>query len=146
MKRTERLERNESIRAAVLAALMHHKPDYRSPTKLDEAAKIIADFVILVDARWLYDLLKDGRPHRKVYRGKNGWFVTYGGGEVSSDAVRELVERDLIHSVYNSCPEDCYHIGLTLDVDATMAERKKHRRGKDAPKIYCPPAMPTVGK
>lgn len=31
---------------AVLAALMHHKPDYRSPGRLDEAAKVIGRFVI----------------------------------------------------------------------------------------------------
>lgn len=33
------------IEIAALAALTHHKPDYRSPRKLDEAAKVIADFV-----------------------------------------------------------------------------------------------------
>ena len=30
---------------AALAALMHHKPDYTNPRTLDEAAKVIADFV-----------------------------------------------------------------------------------------------------
>lgn len=37
--------RREKIQMAILAALMHHKPDYRSPRKLDEAAKIITEFV-----------------------------------------------------------------------------------------------------
>lgn len=31
---------------AILAALMHHKPDYRSPGRLDQAAKVIGEFVI----------------------------------------------------------------------------------------------------
>ena len=39
------MSRREKIELAVLAALMHHKPDYRSASKLDEAAKVIADFV-----------------------------------------------------------------------------------------------------
>lgn len=36
----------EAIRMAILAALMHHKPDYRSPARLDHAAKVIGDFVV----------------------------------------------------------------------------------------------------
>lgn len=39
------MTRREKIEMAVLAALMHHKPDYRSPAKLNEAAKVIANFV-----------------------------------------------------------------------------------------------------
>ena len=39
------MPRREKIQMAILAALMHHKPDYRSPRKLDEAAKIITEFV-----------------------------------------------------------------------------------------------------
>ncbi len=91
----------------------------------------------LLDAHNLLEVLTNGLPHREVYHGQSGgWWVTYGGGEVSADAVRELVERGFIRSVYNSCPDEAYHVGRTLDVDATMAERKKHRRGKDASKIY----------
>jgi hypothetical protein len=33
------------IERAVMAALMHHKPDYRSPRRLNEAAAVIAAFV-----------------------------------------------------------------------------------------------------
>ena len=40
-----RSARREKIELAVLAALMHHKPDYSSGAKLDKAAKVIADFV-----------------------------------------------------------------------------------------------------
>lgn len=89
------------------------------------------------DADELYRLLKEGQPHRQVYHGRDGgWFVTYSGGEVDADAVRALVRKGLINSVYNNCPDDCFHIGKTLDVNATTEERKKHRRGKDAPWIY----------
>lgn len=89
------------------------------------------------EATKLLALLRDGRPHREVYHGRDGgWFVTYGGGEVDADAVRELVAAGLVSSVYSGCPNDSYHIGKTIDVDATTEERKKHRRGKDAPLIY----------
>lgn len=37
--------RHAIIQMAVLAALMHVKPDYRSPRRLDECASTIADFV-----------------------------------------------------------------------------------------------------
>lgn len=47
------------IQMAVLAALMHHKPDYRSPKKLDEAAAIITDFVMAA-------MKSDGREWRTV--------------------------------------------------------------------------------
>jgi hypothetical protein len=39
------MTRREKIKMAIFAALMHHKPDYRSGAKLGEAAKVIADFV-----------------------------------------------------------------------------------------------------
>ncbi len=39
-------DRNTEIQAAILAALMHHKPDYRRPVTLDKSASIIANFVI----------------------------------------------------------------------------------------------------
>lgn len=91
----------------------------------------------ITDPDDLYKLLRDGQPHREVYRGQSGrWFVTYGGGEVACSAVEELVERELIHSVYSNCPRDGYHVGKTLDVGATNEERKKHRRRADAPLIY----------
>ena len=39
-------ERNQKIERAILAALMHVKPDYRSPSRLDDCARTIAQFVI----------------------------------------------------------------------------------------------------
>lgn len=85
----------------------------------------------------IYELLRDGQPHREVYRGQDGgWWVTYGGGKADPHAVAYLVEQKYVASVYSSIPDEVFHIGKTLDCEATMAERKKHRRGKDAPKIY----------
>jgi hypothetical protein len=40
------MSQKHTIQCAVLAALMHVKPDYRSPERLDDAARVIADFVI----------------------------------------------------------------------------------------------------
>ncbi len=83
----------------------------------------------------LLALLRDGNPHREVYRARDGgWFVTYGGGEVAADAVQELVRAGLVHSVYSNCPADSYHVGKTLDVERTREARRIH--GKKAPLIY----------
>jgi hypothetical protein len=93
----------------------------------------------------LLDLLTNGHPHREVYIAGNGsgeWYVTHGGGQVDVEAVRELVAGGHIKSVYSDCPNDCYHVGRTLDVERTIEERKKHRRGKDAPKIYMEDSKP----
>lgn len=96
------------------------------------------------EASSLLAILTNGVPHREVYHGRDGgWFVTYGGGQVSVEAVQSLFDRGLIVSVYNNCPADAYHVGRTLDVKRTMEERKKHRRGKDAPKIYVGDPVPT---
>lgn len=87
------------------------------------------------NADWLLDILTNGQPHREVYRAQDGgWFVTYGGGEVSPSAVHALISRGAIVSVYSNCPNDAYHVGRTLDVEATMALRKKH--GKSAAEVY----------
>lgn len=86
----------------------------------------------------MLELLRNGQPHREVYRGADGsgWYVTYGGGQFSQQAVESLVAAGLVASVYSDCPSEVYHVGRALDCARTAAERKKHRRGKDAPKIY----------
>ena len=91
------------------------------------------------DAYALLQMLRTAIPHREVYVAGDGsgrWFVTYNGGQVSAGAVHELVEGGHIRSVYSKCPNDCYHVGRTLDIERTIEERKKHRRAKDAPLIY----------
>lgn len=90
------------------------------------------------DAAWLLDLLTNGEPHREVYLGADGsWYVTYGGGgPVEASIIQGLVKQGLISPVYNRLPPQSYHIGRTLHIERTMAERQKHRRSKDAPKIY----------
>jgi hypothetical protein len=87
-------------------------------------------------ARALLELLTHGHPHRKVYRARNGsgWYVTYRGGRVDLSAVRELFDGGHIKSVYSNCPHDAYHVGRTIDVDRTIADRKKP--GRDAPLVY----------
>lgn len=81
----------------------------------------------------LVKLLSD--PERDLYQGQDGsWNVTRGGGEFSRAVVAELVAEGVIRSKYNNCPDQCYHIGKTIDIDATMAARKK--LGKKAPTVY----------
>lgn len=93
---------------------------------------------IVTDANELLRMLTARDKHRQVYRAANGsgWYVTYTGTRVSVLAVEALLRAGKIQSVYSDCPSDMYHVGKTLDVPATIEERKKHRRGKDAPKIY----------
>lgn len=89
------------------------------------------------DAAWLLDLLTNGSPKREVYAGQDGgWYVTHGGGAVHASVVQRLVNQGHIHSVYSDIPDQCYHVGRTLDCARTLAERKKHRKSKNAPKIY----------
>ena len=97
-------------------------------------------------AKALLDLLtnSDSHPHRHVYRGVNngGWYVTYSGVQVDEAAVHELVFDGYIRSAYSDCPNDCYHVGRTIDIVRTIEERKKHRRHKDAPLIYVEDSKP----
>lgn len=62
--------------------------------------------------------------------------MTHGGGEVSADDVRALVQNGAVKSVYSDCPKDCYHVGPTLDTARTLELRKKFRHGRDAPAIF----------
>ena len=88
----------------------------------------------LLDEIDLMKILQMGTPHREVYRAqKGGWFVNYGGGETSDEAVTNLVMRGEIHKVYSNC-NDTYHIGRTWDCERTMAARRKC--GKAAPHYY----------
>lgn len=82
---------------------------------------------LLLDAAQLLQILTSGEPHREVYRGDgtNQWFVTYGGGEASAEAVQELVAAGKIRSLYSNCPNDAYHVGRTIDMEATVAARQK---------------------
>lgn len=65
-------------------------------------------------------------PRRQVYRAANGtgWYVTRGHERFSAEAVQQLVREGRIRSVYSSIPDEAYHVGKTLDCDATMASRK----------------------
>lgn len=83
----------------------------------------------------LLALLRDGVPHREVYRGQDGgWWVTYGGGEADPRAVVYLIEQKYLSSVYSNIPGEVYHIGKTFDCDATLERRK--REGRKAPPVY----------
>lgn len=86
------------------------------------------------DGAALLTLLREGVPHREVYRGTNGrWYMTHGGGEWSAAAVQALVRSGYISPRYSNLPDEVFHVGKTIDVEATLSERKKYSRGKDAP-------------
>lgn len=83
----------------------------------------------LLDASELLAVLQHSEPHREVYRGDrtNRWFVTYGGGETTAEAVQQLVHQGLLRKVYSDCP-DAYHVGRTLDMArSTFDKRNEHR-------------------
>jgi hypothetical protein len=88
------------------------------------------------EAERLLHILRTATPHREVYRSRTGecWRVNHRGGRFSANAVRELFDGGYIQSVWSNCPYDAYHIGRTVNVDRSKAERKK--RGKSAPTIF----------
>lgn len=96
------------------------------------------DVALSKEAQQLYDLLKNGRPHREVYRAADGsgWYITHQRGRVNEGVVSELIRFGYIRSCYSNCPSEAYHVGKTFDVDATLAERKNYRQTKDTPIIY----------
>lgn len=86
------------------------------------------------EADRLLAILRSGE--REVYRAQGGgWFVTRGGGQFSFEAISELLRRRAIVSVYSTCPNDVYHVGKTLDMDATLAYRKG-REKREWKRIY----------
>ena len=90
---------------------------------------------MITDPQELFDLLTHGPSHRRVYHGRDGrWFVTYGGGEVSADAVLTLRREGKIISVYSNCPTEAYHVGRTVDWKRSMERRKA--KGKKVPVVY----------
>lgn len=84
-----------------------------------------------LNADELLSVLTRGEPHRHVYRAaKGGWYVTYGGGDTSYEAVQELITRGAIHSVYNGeAMDQSYHVGKTLDM-------QRSRFGKKGLRVY----------
>lgn len=79
--------------------------------------------------------LRDETKHREVYKSRDGeWCVTYGGGVTSDSAVQSLRMRGLINPVYSSLPNDAFHIGQTIDCEATLAARKRY--GNRHPLLY----------
>jgi hypothetical protein len=108
------------------------------PSAVATCPKCGGSIEVVTGADELLRLLTAGDKPRQVYRAANGsgWYITYTGTRVSVTAVDALLRAGKIQSVYSDCPRDTYHVGKTLDVKTTIEERKKHRRGKDAPKIY----------
>jgi hypothetical protein len=83
------------------------------------------------------DLLSElqSRPRDVYLSPPNGtWHLTSTRGViVSESAVRELVERGVLVRTYSDCA-DCFNLGPTIDVQATLEARKKH--GRHAPLVY----------
>jgi hypothetical protein len=69
-------------------------------------------------------ILGEGR-RREIYRGQDGnWYITYGGGQISQEIVRSLVEAGRVRRVYAGCDEG-FWLGDTIDLDATQEHRRK---------------------
>lgn len=81
----------------------------------------------------------DGKP-RMVYRGNRThlWYVNYKvTGEPPAftyEAVRDLMARGLLNSVYDTAPEDAYWLHPTLNVMEERAKRQSERQRRPAPK------------
>lgn len=79
----------------------------------------------------------DARDGRMVYRfnDDSGWGFT-NGGRARPAAVMSAVARHLIRPCYSNAPNDAFWLRRTIDVDPTVALRKKSgRRGET---VYLP--------
>jgi hypothetical protein len=88
--------------------------------------------MITVEASELLHMLTDMKPHREVYWSPKSriWCLTRGSWyNVPPHAIQELYQLELISPVYSSCPHDSYHIGRTVDCEATIEERKRGGKG-----------------
>jgi len=69
-------------------------------------------------------------PQREVYRAaRGGWYVTYGEGETTREAVDQLLAEGKIRRTYNNCA-DAFWTGRTIDM-----ERSKFA-GKNPHTVY----------
>jgi hypothetical protein len=74
----------------------------------------------------LLRLLKASDKRREVYRGSGGrWYVTYGGGIWPKRSVLELMARGEIRPKYNDPFVEVFHVGRTIDNQATLAARQR---------------------
>jgi hypothetical protein len=87
---------------------------------------------VIRDPAELLDELRDGRD---VYRSVNGtWHLTRTRNmTITPEAVYELLKYGKIVRTYSNC-DDCFRIGQTIDIEATMQARR--RLGKKAPLVY----------
>ena len=92
------------------------------------------------EATRVLQILTNGTPHREVYLAAHSytdWWITYSGGQAQDAAVRELINAGLIVPIFSSSG-GCYHVGKTLDMEATQAARAKvkDRKMRIAIRIY----------
>jgi len=80
---------------------------------------------IVTDAAALLAILRS-RGDMQVYRGHNThrWFITYRGGEVDADLVRELASKRVLRQCYSD-HSDAYGLEPTIDMEATLERRRQ---------------------
>lgn len=103
---------------------------------MTHARAAMKDFAVVPprQAEEVLALLKSD-PRRSLYKGQDRrWYITYGGGEVPLEVVRALVATKAVNSVYSDCPDDSFHVGPTLDCEATRTIRQQP--GKRHEKVY----------
>lgn len=62
---------------------------------------------------------------RYLYRSPKGtWHLTSHRGEADRRAVAGLIESGTVRPTYSTAT-DCFWLGRTIDIDATLAERKR---------------------
>jgi hypothetical protein len=111
-------------------------PDDTYTYVMTQARAAMKDFVVVpprgVDE--VLELLKSD-PRRSLYKGQDfRWYITYSGGEVPLEVVQALVATKAVNSVYSDCPNDSFHVGPTLDCEATRAVRQQP--GNRHEKVY----------
>ena len=91
-------------------------------------SKTIGARRLIETAAELLDMMRVG--NRDVYRTTDGyWRLTHSQGDphaVEPNVIRLLVENGTLRPTYSNT-DDCLTLGRTIDVDATVARRKKER-------------------
>ena len=80
------------------------------------------------DAAAILTLMESDSKRREIYQGRNGrWYITYGGGEISYSAIKQLLDAGHIRPTYLGVL-DCFTAGKTFDMDRTLERRKETGR------------------
>lgn len=109
----------------------------RNKHRAREIAITVIDIVRMNATLGYDDVIRElSRDGNWLYRTNGGdWAVTTNRGRVPADVAAKVIASGLVASVTSRSPNDAYHMGQTMDYEATMRAR---RNGDGCALIYVP--------